>query len=225
MMKLCIERCRECTRFALFFSSSLMHSMIYLFLIIILSHTGMSLFFILALSPWTSPIPWLNRLSKSSCLMYPLSANTFPWRIFVNTVHTLLSLSSTFAPVRQNVITSPESLQSRCSLNPWHQPMVPFPFLARPTKTLPEIPSYIVTYRNHRAVNERYTRTPAEGMELHEQHHLEEHTGHEFHKAVIGDGSRESMPEPATDTVLIILLEITICIEVIAHKDRHDFTF
>ena len=46
MIKLCIERCRECTRFALFFSSSLMHSMIYLFLIIILSHAGIGLFFI-----------------------------------------------------------------------------------------------------------------------------------------------------------------------------------
>ncbi|BAR95860.1 hypothetical protein PI172_1132 [Prevotella intermedia] len=92
-------------------------------------------------------------------------------------------------------------------------------------KNLVEIPSYIVTYRNHRAVNERYTRTPAEGMEFHEQHYLEEHTGHEFHKTVIGDGSREFMPEPATDTVLIILLEITICTEMIAYKDRHDFTF
>ena len=102
--------------------------------------------------------------------------------------------------------------------------MVPFPFLARPAKTLPEIPSYIVTYRNHRAVNERYACTPAEGMDLYEQHHLEEYTGHEFHKTVIGDGNREFMPEPATDTVLIILLEITICTEVIAHKDRHDFT-
>ena len=102
--------------------------------------------------------------------------------------------------------------------------MVPLPFLARPAKTLPEIPSYIVTYRNHRAVNERYACTPAEGMELHEQHHLEEHTGHEFHKTVIGGGSREFMPEPSTDTVLIILLEITICTKVIAHKDCHDFT-
>ena len=81
-----------------------------------------------------------------------------------------------------------------------------------------------MTYRNHRAVNERYTCTPTEGMELHEQHHLEEHTGHEFHKTVIGDGSREFMPEPLTDTVLIILLEITIYTEVIAHKDCHDFT-
>ena len=102
--------------------------------------------------------------------------------------------------------------------------MVPLPFLARPAKTLPEIPSYIVTYRNHRAVNERYTCTPAEGMELHEQHHLEEHTGHEFHKTIIGDGSRKFMPEPPMDTVLIILLEITICTEVIAHKDGHNFT-
>ena len=97
--------------------------------------------------------------------------------------------------------------------------------LGKTDKNLVEMPSYIVTYRNHRAVNERYACTPVEGMELHEQHHLEEHTGHEFHKTVIGDGSREFMPEPPTDTVLIILLEITICTEVIAHKDRHDFTF
>ena len=78
--------------------------------------------------------------------------------------------------------------------------------LGKTGKNLTRIPSYIVTYRNHRAVNERYACTPAEGMELHEQHHLEEHTGHEFHKTVIGDGSREFMPEPPTDTVLIILL-------------------
>ena len=96
--------------------------------------------------------------------------------------------------------------------------------LGKTGKDLVEMPSNIVTYRNHRAVNERYTRTPAEGMEFHEQHHLEEHTGHEFHKTVIGDGSREFMPEPPTDTVLIILLEITICTKVIAHKDCHDFT-
>ena len=32
------------------------------------------------------------------------------------------------------------------------------------------------------------------------------------------------MPEPATDTVPVILLEITICTEMIAYKDGHDFT-
>ena len=36
---------------------------------------------------------------------------------------------------------------------------------------------------------------------------------------------REFRPEPSTDTVLVILLEITICTEVIAYKYRHDFTF
>ena len=97
--------------------------------------------------------------------------------------------------------------------------------LGEPCKDLVKVPSYIVTYRNHRTVNERYTCTFAEGIEFHEQHHLKEHTEHEFYKTVIGDGSREFMPEPPTDTVLIILLEITICTEVIAHKNRHDFTF
>ena len=33
------------------------------------------------------------------------------------------------------------------------------------------------------------------------------------------------MPETPTDIVLIILLEITICTEMIAYKDRYDFTF
>ena len=107
------------------------------------------------------------------------------------------------------------------SMTPAHSTLA---ILGKTGKHLVEIPSYIVTYRNHRAVNERYACTLAEGMELHEQHHLEEHTGHEFHKTVIGDSSREFIPEPPTDTVLIILLEITICTEVIAHKDRYNFT-
>lgn len=70
MIKLCIERCLEWTRLALFLSSSLIHSIMFLFLSMILSHIAISLFFILALSPWTSWIPWPNRLSKSSCLMH-----------------------------------------------------------------------------------------------------------------------------------------------------------
>ncbi|GAB6977291.1 hypothetical protein JCM15124A_22000 [Prevotella falsenii] len=108
------------------------------------------------------------------------------------------------------------------------EPMTPthgtLSVLGKTGKDLVEMTSYIMTYRNHRAVNERYACTPAEGMELHEQHHLEEHTGHEFHKTVIGHGSREFMSEPPTDTVLIILFEITICTEVIAYKDCHYFT-
>lgn len=57
IMKLCIGLCRECTRFAMFFNNSLMHSMMYFFRSIILSHIGMGLFFIFAFNPCTRCIP------------------------------------------------------------------------------------------------------------------------------------------------------------------------
>ena len=93
------------------------------------------------------------------------------------------------------------------------------------SKDLVKIPSYIVTNRNHRTVNGRYTSTLAESIKLHEHHHLEEYAGHEFYKTIIGNGYRKFMPEPSTDTVLVLLLEITICTEVTVHEYRHDFTF
>ena len=40
------------------------------------------------------------------------------------------------------------------------------------------ISSYIVTYGYHCAVNECYTCTLTEGIELDEQHHLKEHSWH-----------------------------------------------
>ena len=55
--KLLTDLCLECTRFPLSFSRWLMHSMIYLFLSIILSHSGISLFFMLLLIPVTRCIP------------------------------------------------------------------------------------------------------------------------------------------------------------------------
>ena len=59
--------------------------------------------------------------------------------------------------------------------------------LGKAGKDLVVISSYIVTYGYHCAVNERYTRTLAESIELHEQHHLKEHSWHEFNEAVIGN--------------------------------------
>lgn len=58
----------------------------------------------------------------------PVSANTFPKSSLKKTLHTLSSPSSTFSPVKQNVMISPRSLQSRCNLKPWHHPILPFPF-------------------------------------------------------------------------------------------------
>ena len=80
-------------------------------------------------------------------------------------------------------------------------------------------------HRNHRTANKRYTGTLVESIKLNEHRHAEKHTGHEFYETITGNGNREFMPESSTDTVLVILLEITICTEVIAYKYRHDFTF
>ena len=63
--------------------------------------------------------------------------------------------------------------------------------LGKTGKDLVEMPSYIVAYGYHCTVNERYTHTFTEGIEPHGQHHLEEHTGHEFYKTIIGNRSRE----------------------------------
>ena len=55
---------------------------------------------------------------------------------FSKNLNTFGSLSLTFAPVSTNAIISPLSLHARWSLKPWHQPIVPFPSVAIPLKTL-----------------------------------------------------------------------------------------
>ena len=41
------------------------------------------------------------------------------------------------------------------------------------------------------AVNKRNAGVSAKGIELHEQHHLEENTWHEFHESIVGNGIRK----------------------------------
>lgn len=67
--KLLTDLCLECTRFPLSLSKWLMHSMIYLFLSIILSHNGICLFFMLFQIPVTRCTPSaksaLNKLGET----------------------------------------------------------------------------------------------------------------------------------------------------------------
>ena len=97
--------------------------------------------------------------------------------------------------------------------------------LCKTGKDLIKIPSYIVTDRNHRTVNEGYTCTFAEGIEFHEQHHLKEHTGHEFHESIVGYGCGKITPQITFDIVHIIILESPVCAEMIAYHNGHYFTF
>ena len=62
-----IDLCLECTMLALFFSRSLIHSMMHLFLSMILFRMDMSLFFMFTPSPCTKCMPLSKSFSKS-CL-------------------------------------------------------------------------------------------------------------------------------------------------------------
>ena len=84
----------------------------------------------------------------------------------------------------------------------------PFSVLGDPRKDLVEIPSYVVAYGDHCAVNECYPRTLAESIELHEEHHFAEYTRHELYKTIIGYRMGEFFVEAAADTILIILLKL-----------------
>ena len=68
------------------------------------------------------------------------------------------------------------------ALTPAHRP---FSVLGEPRKDLIEIPSYVVAYGDHCAINERYPRTLAESIELHKEHRFAEYTRLELYKAII----------------------------------------
>ena len=106
------------------------------------------------------------------------------------------------------------------ALTPAHRP---FSVLGEPRKDLIEIPSYVVAYGDHCAINERYPRTLAESIELHKEHHFAEYTSHELYKAIIGYRLGELFVEAAADTILIILLKIAIGTEMIAYKNLSYF--
>ena len=108
------------------------------------------------------------------------------------------------------------------ALTPAHRP---FSVLGEPRKDLIEIPSNVVAYGNHCAINECYPCTLAESIELHKEHHFAEYTRHELYKTIIGYHMGELFVEAAADTILIILLKIAIGTEMIAYENRHNFAF
>ena len=60
----------------------------------------------------------------------------------------------------------------------------------------------------HGGVHEGDASAPPEGVEVQEEHHLEEHPALQFHETVVGHRIREVTPEVDTDKVQIVVLEI-----------------
>lgn len=97
--------------------------------------------------------------------------------------------------------------------------------LCQSLEHLVEVASDVMTNGNHCTVDKGNPRAFAEGVEFHEHHHLDENTGHEFHETIVGDGIRKLPLELSTNAVEVVLLEVSVCAEMIAYQDSHNLTF
>lgn len=84
------------------------------------------------------------------------------------------------------------------------------------------VAAQVVAHRYHRAAHERDACAGAEGPEIEEEHHVEEHAALQLHKAVIGHGSRELLCQMDLDEVHVEVLEVAECAKVVQQQDSHD---
>ena len=82
------------------------------------------------------------------------------------------------------------------------------------------IPAQIVAYGYHGGVHEGDASAPPEGLEVQEEHHLEEHPALQFHEAVVGHRIREVTLEVDADEVQVVVLEIVECAEMEHNQNR-----
>ena len=82
-----------------------------------------------------------------------------------------------------------------------------------------------MTYRYHGTVDKCYSRTFAKGIKLHKHHHTEENTWHELHETIVGYSIGELLLELSANAVEVVLLEVTVCTEMIAYKNCHNLAF
>ena len=126
-IKLSKHLCLECSTCAIFLSSSLIVSMIALFLSSNLSDTDIKAPFILFLSLVMSCIPSTNNRSNRFLLIYPLSPTSLPYIYSTKDLYSKGFRSSTSPGVIIKFRSSPFSLQMRWSLNPKNHPREHFP--------------------------------------------------------------------------------------------------
>lgn len=86
------------------------------------------------------------------------------------------------------------------------------------------IAAQIMAHGYHRGIHEADAAALAKALKLHEEHHGEEHAGHEFNEAVIRNGIREIAGQVLTYIKEVVVLEIGERAEVITDKYCHYFT-
>jgi len=82
------------------------------------------------------------------------------------------------------------------SVAPSHRPL---PVSGKTGENLVSIPAQVVAYGYHGGVHEGDASAPLEGVEVQEEHHLEEHPAPQFHETVVGHRIREVTLEVDAD--------------------------
>ena len=95
------------------------------------------------------------------------------------------------------------------------------PVLGQAGEHLVEIPPHIVADGYHRAVHEAYPRALPEGVQPHEQQHVDEHPRHELHETVVRDVVGKIAPHPSKHAVQVVLLEVAVSAEMVADENGH----
>ncbi len=86
------------------------------------------------------------------------------------------------------------------------------------------IAAQVVAHGYHRGVHKTDAAAFAKALKLHEEHHVEEHAGHEFDKAVVRNGIRKTTGQVLTYIKEVVMLEIGERAEVVTDKYCHYLT-
>ena len=80
----------------------------------------------------------------------------------------------------------------------------------------------VVYDRDAGAVNEADAGTLSKACEVEEHRHGHEASGHDLHKAAVGEGPGKEMPPMYANAAEIVVLEVAVCVEVEAYQDGDD---
>jgi len=102
------------------------------------------------------------------------------------------------------------SLQMKCSLKPWHQPIVPLPVASKPFEHIVHVSPDVVADGYHGGVHVAHAIAPTESTHPQKEHHDEEHTALQLHEAVVRDCRGEEILAAAEDVVDVEMLEALV---------------
>ena len=223
MIKLLTDLWRECTICAVFFSISLMVSIIYLLRNIIVIERHQLVFHIYA-QPCYQLYSILKKEVKQLLRNIPfvceqLAIQTFSKnlghiRILIADIRASKYKCYYLASVIARKVELEAMAPTHCSLS----------VSGNSLKHLVGVSPEIVAYGYHRGIDECYASTSSESSQIKKEHELEEHAAFQLHKAVVRHSFRKIRLHRTLNEEQVVVLEIAECTEMEIQQNRHYFT-